>query len=319
MIIVLTTRSHSYTHRVLTEERRLDVKLMPYDAAFRRRRLPTATYIFSDLDRLGYFELELAAGLYRQLRRAGLKALNDPARASQRFKLLRQLKSRGINDFDVWSLDDVRMPDRFPVFLRTASAHRGVLTGLLENRQALDQAIAAAVDQGVPERELLVVEYCAEPVAPGLFRKLSVYRIGDRMLSSTCVHDTSWVAKTGVKGIASQELYEDELRIVRENPYENALRQVFAMANIEYGRADFGLVRGRPQIYEINTNPSLEAPRPHPVKARVESARLVYDSLVAAFAEIDAASSRLSVEISIHPRMKFNLRAWLKGAPSWRP
>jgi len=238
---------------------------------------------------------------------------------SQRFKLLRQLKDRGINDFDVWSLNDLGKPDRFPVFLRTASAHRGVLTGLLENPAALDQAIAAALDQGLPERELLVVEYCAEPVAPGLFRKLSVYRVGGRMVSSTCVHDSAWVAKTGVKGIASQELYEDELRIVRDNPYGDALRQVFAIGNIEYGRADFGLVRGRPQIYEINTNPSLEIPAPHPVKARVESARIVYDNLVAAFAELDTGSAGRSIEISIHPRMKFRLTSWLRGAPGWRP
>lgn len=65
------------------------------------------------------------------VRRAG--ALNNENHSSrtQRFKPLQQLKSCGINDFDVWSLDDVRMPDRSPVFLRTASAHRGVLTGLL--------------------------------------------------------------------------------------------------------------------------------------------------------------------------------------------
>jgi len=44
LIVVLTTHSHSYTHRVLAEEPRLDVKLLPYHVAFRRRRLPTATY-----------------------------------------------------------------------------------------------------------------------------------------------------------------------------------------------------------------------------------------------------------------------------------
>lgn len=319
MIIVLTTRSHGYTHCALTRERRLDLRLQSYDAVFRRRRLPAATYIFTDLDRLGYFELELAARLYRGLREAGLKTLNDPARVSQRFKLLRQLKSCGINDFNVWSLNDVDMPDRYPVFLRTASAHRGVLSGVLENRDELDRAIAEAVNKGIPERELLAVGYCAEPVAPGLFRKLSVYRIGDRMISTTCVHDRHWVAKLGVKGIASAALYEDEQRIVRDNPHGEQMREVFSVANIDYGRADFALVRGRPQIYEINTNPMIKAPQPHPVKARVESYKIVHDRLVAAFAELDGASSTGHVDILIHPCAQTGLRSWLAADRSWRP
>lgn len=319
MIVVLTTRSHSYTHRSLTAERRLDVRLQTYDVVFRRRRLPVATYIFTDLDRLSYFELELATRLYRQLRRAGLETLNDPARVSQRFKLLRQLKSAGINDFNVWSLNDVDMPDRYPVFLRTACAHRGVLTGLLENRAALERAIAAAVDQGIPERELLAVEYCAEPVEPGLFRKLSVYRIGERMISATCVHDRQWVAKMGVEGIASPALYEDELRIVRDNPHGESLRRVFSMANVDYGRADFALVGGRPQVYEINTNPLIKAPQSHPVKERVQSYAIVHDRLVTAFAELDDASSAGHVDISVDPVVRSGLRSWLAADRSWRP
>jgi len=319
MIVVLTTRSHSYTHRDLAKERRLDLRLESYDVAFRRRRVPAATYIFTDLDRLGYFELELAARLYRQLRRAGLTTLNDPARVSQRFKLLRQLKSGGINDFNVWSLNDVDMPDRYPVFLRTASAHRGVLTGLLENHDALERAVAAAVDQGIPERELLAVEYCAEPVEPGLFRKLSVYRVGERMISATCVHDRQWVAKMGVEGIASPELYEDELRIVRDNPHGETLRQVFSMANIDYGRADFALVRGRLQVYEINTNPLIKAPQSHPVKERVQSYAIVHDRLVDAFAELDGTSSARHADISLDPSAQPGLRSWLAADRSWRP
>jgi hypothetical protein len=33
------------------------------------------------------------------------------------------------------------------------------------------------------------------------------------------------------------------------------LRRVFDIAGIEYGRADWGIVAGKVQIYEINTNP----------------------------------------------------------------
>jgi len=319
LIVILTTGSHRYTHRVLARERRLDVKLLSYEEVFRLRRLPRATYVFTDMDRLGYFELEQAGLLYGQLRRAGLMTLNDPTRVSQRFKLLRQLKREGINDFDVWSLNDAAPPDRFPVFLRTASAHRGVLSGLLANQEALDQAIGAALEQGLPQRELLAVEYCAEPVAPGLFRKLSLYRVGERMITGTCVHDNQWVAKNGVKGIATEALYDDELRMVRDNPHGELLRRVFTLANIDYGRADFALVGGRPQIYEINTNPMLAPPQPHPVKARVESSTLAHENLIAAFAAIDSAGARGHIEVSLHPRVAAGLRRWPRRDIPWRP
>lgn len=321
LIIVLTTRSHSYTHQVLAKEARFDLRLLSYDTAFLRRNFRTATYIFSDLDRLHYWELELAAHLYRQLSAAGLRTLNDPARVSQRFKLLRQLKSCGINDFDVWSLNDIGKPTRYPVFLRTASAHRGVLTSLLENDQALERALAEALVLGVPERELMAVEYCAEPLAPGLFRKLSVFRVGGRMISSTCVHDNQWVAKYGVNGIADQGLYDDEYRIVRDNPYGEALRKVFEIAHIDYGRADFGLVRGRPQIYEINTNPSIERPGPHPFETRVKASILAYEGLLSGFADIDSPKLPRLIEVQPHALMKFGRwPRWLSTTDrTWRP
>jgi hypothetical protein len=320
LIIVLTTSSHSYTHKILARQSRFELRLLSYDVAFRRRRFKTATYIFTDLDRLNYWELELAAHLYRQLSAAGLMTLNDPARVSQRFRLLRQLKSCGINDFDAWSLDNIEKPSRYPVFLRTSSAHRGVLTDLIENEQALERAVAGALDRGIPERELLAVEYCAEPHVPGLFRKLSVFRIGALMVSSTCVHDNRWVAKYGVNGIAGQELYDDEYRIVRDNPYGEALRKVFEIANIEYGRADFGLVRGRPQIYEINTNPSIEGPGPHPFEIRVKASVLAYESLLAGFSEIDSEKSARLIEVHPHPMTKARRwPRWLNIDRSWRP
>lgn len=320
MIVFLTTRSHSYTHQVLARERGLRLRLACYGAVFHRRRLPAATYIFSDLDRLHYWELELAAHLYRQLQRAGLQVLNDPARASQRFRLLRLLEAAGINQFRAWSLEATQVPDRYPLFLRTASAHRGVLTGLLQDRQAFERAVNELLERGVPRRELLAVEYCAEPVAPGLFRKLSVFRVGATMVSATCVHDSQWVAKSGVTGIAGPELYADELRIVREEPFLEPLRRVFEIAEIEYGRADFGLVAGRPQIYEINTNPSLEEPPSHPDPARLQASRLAYDKLLRAFAAIDTAVPSRAVTVTPHPQLKSRLLSrWLDQDRSRRP
>ena len=46
-----------------------------------------------------------------------------------------------------------------------------------------------------------------------------------------------------------------ERHFVEANLYESILRRAFDLAGIDYGRADFSIVDGAPQIYEINTNP----------------------------------------------------------------
>jgi D-alanine-D-alanine ligase-like ATP-grasp enzyme len=131
------------------------------------------------------------------------------------------------------------------------------------------------------------VEYCAEPIRPGLFRKLSVYRIGDTMVPATFVHETKWSAKRGEKGIADAELYEDEYAAARENRYGEALRCAFTLGHIEYGRADFGLVAGRPQVYEINTNPTIRVIHEHPFPVRLAASRYCAERLAEALMTID--------------------------------
>src|SRR5690606_3000761 len=126
--------------------------------------------------RLGYWELELAALLHRLLQRNGVRVLNDPARVRQRYALLRLLKQRGLNDFDAWLPDHGQWPERYPVFLRTIASHRGPLSELLHNRAEAEAALADHLAAGHPRKDLMFVEYCAEPNADGVFRKLSVYR-----------------------------------------------------------------------------------------------------------------------------------------------
>ena len=289
MIVVLTTPSQDYTHRVLEDNGRFELRRMTYERVLTRRRLPRATYVFTDLDRLNFWELQLAARLYAWLRRAGLKVLNDPARVRQRFSLLRTLNDNGFNGFDAWRIEDPRRPARahYPVFLRTEGAHRGNLTDLLETPEALEAAIEQALERGIPARDLIAIQYCARPLRPGLFRKLAAFRVGDRMVTSLAVHESRWTAKHGETGIASAEDYADEHASIRDNGYGELLRPAFEAARVEYGRVDFGLVDGRPQVYEINTNPNIKRMTSHPVALRIESARMFDVALIDAFTVLD--------------------------------
>jgi hypothetical protein len=319
MITLLTSAAHDYTHRPLEGSRRFEFKVLSYTRALRARSLARGTYLFADVDRLGFWELELASRLYRCLAGAGLRVLNDPARARQRLSLLRELQHRGINAFGAWQADDTARPRRYPAFLRTQSAHRGTLSDLLNDEAEVTAAIEGALASGVPMRELMVVEYCAQPVREGLFRKLAAFRAGDRMLCTLSVHERHWAAKYGELGVADQALYDDEYDIVARNRYGEALRPAFEAAGIEYGRADFALVDGRPQVYEINSNPMLERITTHPFPVRLRTDALFFERLEDAMAALDSPGTgpavRLDDEILVRQRRHDRLMTRSRWTP----
>ena len=219
---------------------------------------------------------------------AGCSVLNDPARFVGRLDLLRRLYAAGINRFTAYPAVPTPLPERWPVFLRLVAGHRRPLTGLLAIAAELAHQTIAALDAGVPPEQLIVVEFSAEPLACGLWRKLSVYRVGDRLFANSCVHDRSWVAKIRKDGIAPADVYADELRIMRENPYGQAMLRVFELAGVDYGRVDFGLVADRPSVWEINTNPMVEFLGDTPSPFRSETRRLFRDHYLTALAALDS-------------------------------
>jgi len=289
MIRFLLTRGHGYTLRRVKRSRQSPpISLMHYDRLIRARWLRRGTYVFTDLDRLSHWDLELAAELYLQLQKAGVRVWNNPARAKSRYPLLRALHAAGLNDFNAYRAHETGSVARFPVFLRKIHGHRQPVSDLLATRAEMEKAIDMAVAGGTPAENLLVVEFAAEPVRPGVYRKLSAYRIGPAIVPHVCVHDTSWLVKYGKLGVAGEELYREELAFLQTNPFADHLRMAFDLADIEYGRADFGFYRGRIQVYEINTNPALEPPLPHPSAVRVESVRLAWEKFLQALRAIDS-------------------------------
>jgi hypothetical protein len=287
VIVFVVTPEHPYTVQDIVEQSPgPKVKVTTYDELFGLSQVPLATYIFTDLDRLPLWRVHQAAIIYRQLRQAGARVLNDPARAPSRFGLLRQLYRCGINSFNAYRVEEGLIPKSWPVFLRCEGGHDAPLTDLMHDWDEARRAVDTAIADGAPLTSLLLVEYAAEPVAPGLFRKLSMYRLGDTYVAGHCVHEGNWLVKYGTKGIATPELYEDELRLIRDNPFEAALKPAFELAGIEYGRADFGLVGGKVEIYEINTNPHVKFPT-EPSPFRVESHALFRDKFYEALGRLD--------------------------------
>lgn len=292
MIILVATDWHLYTHSLVAAEAECDFQVWPYSKVLRRRKLPKATYIFTDFDRLDFNELGLAGRLFQVLRTANIRVLNDPARVRQRYDLLRTLHAKSQNRFNVWRVEDSLRENRYPVFLRNESGHSGTLSGLLANETEVDQAIEDALQKGVPRRGMILVEYCAEPVQPDLFRKLAMYRVGDRLVPEVSVFQSNWHAKNGEKGIARQADYDEDLEVVKTKRYSDELSSVFHQADIEYGRADFGLVNGAVQTYEINTNPTIaRQSKQHPFSARIQASQEVWRQYNEALQQIDTVET----------------------------
>lgn len=290
MIYFIHSPGHRYTTQALERDRTAPkIKRTTYDRIIGARKFERATYIFGDLDRLSPHDLELAGRLYLLLKNAGLRVLNNPARVKLRYSLLRTLHREGLNDFNVYPAEELPETIRYPVYVRRWRSHGWPSSDLLETRAQVEEAVAKEVANGVTADSLIVVEYVGEPVMPGIYRKQSAFRIGDAITPYLCGHDTKWIVKVGTLGCADQALYDEEYRLIRENPHAETLRRVFDLAEIEYGRLDFGFYQGRLQFFEINTNPHLPAPSgEHPFPVRVQSMNLAYRQIVEKFHPLDS-------------------------------
>jgi hypothetical protein len=293
MIRFLHTRGHSYTVKnVKNAPNAPAITCLNYDTLIRSRWLRGGTYVFTDVDRLGFWDLEHASHLYLQIKNAGLRVLNNPATVRARYPLLRALRAAGLNDFNAYRIDELNSIEHFPVFIRKIHGHREPLSELLPTKEDLQKAVASAIATGTPRENLLVIEFAAEPLRPNLFRKLSAFRIGDAIIPHISVHDTVWLVKYGRKFDNIEDLYQEELGILQGNPYAEHLKKVFDIAGIEYGRADFGVYRGRIQVYEINTNPQVAPPCEHPSATRVQSMNLSWQNYLVALHAIDSPACR---------------------------
>lgn len=303
-LVYVTTKDHAYTldgWASLLSPRGIQVQLMSYEHLLPAARVPAATYVLTDFDRLSTSELQAAATVYQRLCAQGLTVLNDPRLFTPRASLLRRLQRAGVNAFDCFLPVSGEWPDRFPVFLRTLAGHRGVLTELLHDLDACKDAWHKALDDGFTASDLAFIEFAAEPTESGNYQKQAAYRIGDRIVRANTVNERHWMAKNGELGLATDAQYRQELKELDDYPWRDLVMRVFELAGATFGRVDFGITAAGPQFYEINTNPYLSISSdatPHPNADRQASQQRIRENLIDAF---DAATQA-------HPRGWVDLR-----------
>jgi tetratricopeptide (TPR) repeat protein len=298
MICFLVARGYEFTLKpVLSDPAAPRISTLLYDETLGKRALANATYIFSDVDRLSVEDLTRAARLYRRLQEGGCRVLNDPATVRKRFALLRGLYLAGLNPNNVHLADEGWSKVRFPVFIRVADGHDGPLTDLIADQAELETALDAAVVAGIPRSTIVIVEYAAEPIRPGIYRKSAIHRVGERLITTINWHTSDWRVKGDQIGLADEVLLDEELSTVRENRHASQASKVFDFANIEYGRMDFGVVGGRVCVYEINTNPTIFGPGEHSIPQRVESSRLRWARYLEALHAIDTEEDSAKIDV----------------------
>ncbi len=236
---------------------RSQVKVKSYDWLFRQSGIRAAACVFTDFDRLRHFELLMAGQLYQQLQQGGIRVLNDPARSCQREQLLHRLHQAGLNRFRAYPATQDPRPAQFPVFLKCVSHHDQDFNDLIYDQESLDKRLEEVQASGFPLQYILVIEFANQPHRENVYRRSTLYRIGDRLVAGNPVTEGSPFVKYGDLKVITDADRAASVQEMADNPYADYMRTVFEIAEIDYGRVDFGFDDGRPAVYEINMNPTI--------------------------------------------------------------
>jgi hypothetical protein len=316
MIVYITARGHELTMRSLSRGRFgfpiPSVHIENYERLVRARRVPRATYIFADLERLAPNELRYAADFFRVLEASGIRCLNDPARAMARVQLLRTLRQAGINPFDVMRADEGARPARFPVFLRFEQDHNEPVSDLIQNQDALDDELDKLRQAGIPLRGVIVLEHWPAPYGESLWHKWGTFRVGSHLSVDHIAVDDTWCVKYGAWEKLTEQAIADEHDAVRSNRFAEHLNRAFDIAGIEFGRADHATVHDQTVVYEINTNPYIGPYVPDPKPIRRQTQELARRRFAEALEAIDTAEVG-TVKVPATPLLAIQRRAFWFG------
>ncbi len=302
------------------------MRVVLYDDLARLDRLPLGTWVFTEIDRLSEAERDMVTVACERLAAAktAARVMNQPRRMLLRHDLLRAAHDAGMNRFRSWRATEVVFGRgdrpagkdgsvaaawlRYPVFVRFANRHTGNLTPLLDSPRQLETAIASLMSARHRLDELLVVEFCDTKDEHGVYRKYSAYKIGDRVVPRYLECSRDWMVKWDWR-IFDRVRADEETRYLETNPHESWIRQIFEVSGIDYGRVDYGVLDGAPQVWEINTNPTIgRGPGPRvPYRPDVAAYKEMlapafgafYEKFEDAWRAVDTADSAGSVEFDV--------------------
>jgi len=312
LIHIVLTRRYAYTVSAYlassTAAQAGPVQALAYEDLFRRSELPRGSYVLTDFDRLSETRRRRVDEIAAVLDAHGVRRLNRPADWLSRRELLDRLHAKGINPFRAFRLDDLPGDLRYPVFLRLENDHRGVRSGLLNDRTEVEAASIRFRKRHRRRKQPLVVEFSDTADETGRYRKYGAFCIGGQIIPRHVFFGPEWMLKVPV--LHGEAELEEEWAYVQANPHADRIREVFALAGLEYGRIDYAVVGDRIRVWEINTNPMIATPDDLADGARSETVRLFAERLEAAWAAIDTPECGSAVPL---PRIRQPLSERLRG------
>lgn len=318
MIYYLVTRRHSYTmrHYLGSWGRPLAkrIEVLPYEDLHAVGGLAAGTYVFSDVDRLTPARRQVAQRAWECVSSAPTshRALNRPGRIPTRLEMLQIFHREGLSTYRAGRASDRGESYRYPVFLRHPGHRPGSIGDLIHTPAELDDATARAKGKGADLDELLVVEFCQTSDGEGIHRKYSSFIIGERVVPRHVLFSRGWVIK--MPDLLDEGKLEEEAEYLRRNPHEDWLRRVCATTGTSFGRVDYGLTPEGPQVWEVNLNPRLMAPRRLYREENLPAQRYVAGQLHAAWEALDTPPLQgPAVAFSIEPSLAADAEAEASG------
>lgn len=281
------------------------VTVLSYEDVLAQGTLAVGAYLFTGLDDLTPTETALVVRARAALAAASpsVSLLNDPTHWLRRGALLQAAFDAEVNTFRATRATVHDPTRRFPVFIRSEPEHTGALSPLLYSPGAVVRALLTAMLRGYRLRDLLIVEYSDTADADGVFTKYSAMIVGPHIVPRSHTRSREQITKFGGR-LADLSAAQADAAYVRDNPHEAWLRQMFALGGVQYGRIDYAMRHGAPQLWEINTNPTIGANLavealtahlpPAPGAWTVEDTRRMAPGNQLAYAKLATAISALS-------------------------
>ena len=292
-----------------------NIRVATYETLFALKRAPIGNYVFTDIDRLTPFEIDAAGEIVKCLRKAdpAVRIANEPNRVLGRYALLRRLHEAGLNSFNVWRLDEERMPTVYPVFVRREQDALGAESPLLRDEGELQAEIERIHAAGKSMRGRIAVQFVDCGDATGLYRKYGAFCFDGVVVPQHLIVADHWMVKRGLANL-TPELIAEEESYVLGNPHAEHLRKVFELARIDFGRVDYGIANGRVEVFEINTNP--EFPNPNNADdGRQVRRNHVVKGVISGFASLDGGVSRVGLAKFHFPKPRLHR---LRDRSVWR-
>lgn len=284
MLVYFCTRAHVYPPRYYLQgwgkQLAEHFKLFCYEW-LPHRPLPEAdTYLFSDLERLTPQLTRVASALHEHLGQRGARLFNHPTQSLRRYDLLCALHQAGINSFRPYRMPEMARARR-PIIFRDETEHRGPMTPPLHTDAEIQKFLQwLRLQKEVVRNNTIAIEFIDISEA-GLFRKYSAFYLGGEVVPRNMDCSRQWLQK--YPDILSPDILDEERAYLQNNPHREQIAHVFRLAKLDYGRIDYGLLQGRMQVWEINTNPIImQLPEQYPpqhMAAQDEFHRLVFPHL----------------------------------------